>query len=108
MQQSVHALWQGVKCLIALSAVCYIFLLFCVLFFHLTGAFYQSILSLVLFMGIYVVLGISFEHLEHVLMRFVRKCRSKKDPSFSMPSYFTFCLFGVLSTYQMNWLTAFY
>ncbi|MDI4571054.1 regulatory YrvL family protein [Bacillus altitudinis] len=78
MQQSVHALWQGVKCLIALSAVCYIFLLFCVLFFHLTGAFYQSILSLILFMGIYVVLGISFEHLEHVLMCFVRKCRSKK------------------------------
>lgn len=78
MQQSVHALWQGLKWLMALSAICYIFLLFCVLFFHLTGAFYQSILSLLLFMGIYVVLGISFEHLEHVLIRFVRKCRSKK------------------------------
>lgn len=78
MQQSVHALWQGLKWLMAASAVCYIFLLFCVLFFHLTGAFYHSILSLLLFMGIYVVLGISFEHLEHVLMRFVRKCRSKK------------------------------
>ncbi|WP_284384728.1 regulatory YrvL family protein [Bacillus safensis] len=62
----------------AASAVCYIFLLFCVLFFHLTGAFYQSILSMLLFMGIYVILGISFEHVEHVLMRIVRKCRSKK------------------------------
>ncbi|MED5224658.1 regulatory YrvL family protein [Bacillus safensis] len=78
MQQSVHALWQGLKWLMAASAVCYIFLLFCVLFFHLTGAFYQSILSMLLFMGIYVILGISFEHVEHVLMRVVRKCRSKK------------------------------
>ncbi|MEH7297317.1 regulatory YrvL family protein [Bacillus altitudinis] len=78
MQQSVHALWQGLKWLMAISVICYIFLLFCVLFFHLTGAFYQSVLSLLLFMGIYVVLGISFEHLEHVLMRFLRKCRSKK------------------------------
>ncbi|TYS34516.1 regulatory YrvL family protein [Bacillus pumilus] len=79
MQQSVHALWQGLKWLMAASAICYIFLLFCVLFFHLTGAFYQSILSMLLFMGIYVVLGISFEHVEHVLMCFVRKCRSKKS-----------------------------
>ncbi|KUR59408.1 regulatory YrvL family protein [Bacillus safensis] len=78
MQQSVHALWQGLKWFMAASAVCYIFLLFCVLFFHLTGAFYQSILSMLLFMGIYVVLGISFEHVEHMLMRVVRKCRSKK------------------------------
>ncbi|MBR0640626.1 regulatory YrvL family protein [Bacillus safensis] len=78
MQQSVHALWQGLKWFMAASAVCYIFLLFCVLFFHLTGAFYQSILSMLLFMGIYVVLGISFEHVEHMLIRVVRKCRSKK------------------------------
>ncbi|PTA83408.1 hypothetical protein C9414_16225 [Bacillus sp. Nf3] len=78
MQQSVHALWQGLKWFMAASAVCYIFLLFCVLFFHLTGAFYQSILSMLLFMGIYVVLGISFEHVEHMLIRIVRKCRSKK------------------------------
>lgn len=78
MQQSVHALWKGLKWIMAASAVCYIFLLFCVLFFHLTGAFYQSILSMLLFMGIYMVLGISFEHVEHVLMRVVRKCRSKK------------------------------
>ncbi|MDI6562949.1 YrvL family regulatory protein, partial [Bacillus altitudinis] len=61
-----------------LTAVSYIFLLFCVLLYHLTGAFNQSIKSLILFMGIYVVLGISFEQLEHVLMCFVRKCRSKK------------------------------
>ncbi|QGX66789.1 hypothetical protein GPA07_15615 [Bacillus sp. ms-22] len=78
MQQSVHALWQGLKWLVAASAVCYIFLLFCVLFFHLTGAFYQSILSILLFMGIYVVIGLSFEHIEHVLMRFVRKSRFNK------------------------------
>ncbi|PCK22465.1 hypothetical protein CEY02_04095 [Bacillus pumilus] len=82
MQQSVHALWQGLKWFMAASAVCYIFLVFCVLFFHLTGAFYQSILSMLLFMGIYVVLGMSFEHLEHVLIRLFRKWRSKKSAIF--------------------------
>ncbi|MFB8733735.1 YrvL family regulatory protein [Bacillus sp. SL00103] len=84
----------------------HIFVVLCaVLSFN--GCFYQSILSLLLFMGIYVVLGISFEHLEHVLCGLFASVGPKNDLSFSMPSYFTFCLFGVLSMYQTNWLTAF-